>query len=163
MQKRFPNGTFALEDPVDCSPKDQDQSRECSLQGGNTVGFYESSSWEYSWFAPHDTAHLVTLMGGNVSKFHMPSFLKKLRNCADCQYGRRVLSYRQLSSNDSTTFLMLFTIWLGMSHFSRCVPRPQCVNNHLSYLKCTDTNWISLRERTREHCRCRSKSCLHQL
>lgn len=68
MQKRFPNGTFATGDPADCSPKDQQQSRECSLQSDNTVGFYESSSWEYSWFAPHDTAHLVTLMGGNVSK-----------------------------------------------------------------------------------------------
>jgi len=35
------------------------------LQGGNVNGFYESSSWEYSWYAPHDTAHLVDLMGGN--------------------------------------------------------------------------------------------------
>ncbi len=71
MQKRFPNGTFAPNDPTDCSPNDQQQSRECSLQSDNTVGFFESSSWEYSWFAPHDTAHLVTLMGGNVSK-HRP-------------------------------------------------------------------------------------------
>lgn len=30
------------------------------------VGFYESSAWEYSWYAPHDTAHLIQLMGGNV-------------------------------------------------------------------------------------------------
>ncbi|KAI0254149.1 glycosyl hydrolase family 92-domain-containing protein [Lactifluus subvellereus] len=51
MQKRFPNGTFAVVDLVTCP--------------GNTVGFYESSSWEYSWFVPHDAAHLITLMGGN--------------------------------------------------------------------------------------------------
>ena len=67
MQKRFPNGTFATEDPADCSPKDK-QRQACS-----TNGFYESSSWEYSWFAPHDMAHLITLMGGNVSKFRRAS------------------------------------------------------------------------------------------
>jgi putative alpha-1,2-mannosidase len=72
MQKRFSNGTFATEDPTDCSPKDQEK-RDCSLDSDNTVGFYESSSWEYSWFAPHDMAHLVTLMGENVSKFRRAS------------------------------------------------------------------------------------------
>lgn len=67
MQKRFPNGTFAVVDPVACSAQDTESNRECSLQSDNTVGFYESSSWEYSWFVQHDMAHLVTLMGGNVS------------------------------------------------------------------------------------------------
>ena len=68
MQKRFPNGTFEPVDPTDCSPNDtQVDTRQCSLQSGNTVGFYEASSWEYSWFTPHDTAHLITMMGGNVS------------------------------------------------------------------------------------------------
>jgi putative alpha-1,2-mannosidase len=84
MQKRFPNGTFAPGDPADCSPEDQQQSRECSLQSDNTVGLYESSSWEYSWFAPHDTVHLITLMGGSVSKYLLgfaPSF--KNRDCTD--------------------------------------------------------------------------------
>ena len=65
-QKRRPDGTFAYTDPIDCSPNDNNTNRECSLQGDNVVGFYESSSWEYSWFAPHDTAHLIELMGGNV-------------------------------------------------------------------------------------------------
>jgi len=69
MQKRYANGTFAPEDPADCSLKDTQKSRVCVLQSDNAVGFYESSSWEYSWFAPHDTAHLIILMGGNVSKF----------------------------------------------------------------------------------------------
>ena len=70
MQKRFPDGTFAPEDPADCSPNDkQINTRQCSLQSGNTVGFYEASSWEYSWFAPHDIGHLMTMMGGNVSDF----------------------------------------------------------------------------------------------
>src|SRR5260221_10185314 len=67
MQKRFSNGSFAPEDPADCSPNDKQKIRVCNLDNGNTVGFYEASSWEYSWFAPHDTAHLITLMGGNVS------------------------------------------------------------------------------------------------
>ena len=67
MQKRFSNGSFAQEDPADCSPNDQQKTRVCNLDNSNTVGFYEASSWEYSWFVPHDTAHLITLMGGNVS------------------------------------------------------------------------------------------------
>jgi putative alpha-1,2-mannosidase len=74
MQKRFPNGTFASGDPVACSPNDKQLStRQCSLQSGNTVGFYEASSWEYSWFVPHDLAYLITLMGGNVSDSFVPA------------------------------------------------------------------------------------------
>ncbi|KAI0305662.1 glycoside hydrolase family 92 protein [Multifurca ochricompacta] len=81
MQKRFPNGTFAVVDPIDCSPKDpHGDTRQCSLQSGNTVGFYESSSWEYSWFAPHDTAYLVTLMGGSTT------FIKRLNHFFDAGY-----------------------------------------------------------------------------
>ena len=68
MQKRFPNGTFAVVDPVACSAQDPQPNRDCSVQSDNTVGFYESSSWEYSWFVQHDMAHLVALMGGNVSQ-----------------------------------------------------------------------------------------------
>ncbi|TBU45769.1 glycoside hydrolase family 92 protein [Dichomitus squalens] len=79
-QKRWPNGTFAFTDPVDCSPNDSDDSRECSLQGDNVVGFYESSSWEYSWFAPHDTAHLIELMGGN------STFVKRLDHFFNAGY-----------------------------------------------------------------------------
>ncbi|KAL5528179.1 hypothetical protein ACEPAF_7315 [Sanghuangporus sanghuang] len=64
-EKRFPNGTFVELDPTDCSPQDTNTSRACSLQANNENGFFESSSWEYSFFAPHDTAHLIELMGGN--------------------------------------------------------------------------------------------------
>ncbi|KAI0916410.1 hypothetical protein AcW1_008859 [Taiwanofungus camphoratus] len=64
-QKRYANGTFYYTDPIDCSPADTDYNRECSLQGDNDVGFYESSSWEYSYFVPHDMAYVVQLMGGN--------------------------------------------------------------------------------------------------
>ena len=86
------NGSFAHTDPNDCSPNDSDQSRACSLQANNQVGFYEASSWEYSWsaglmmdiqtflcyvcrFAPHDTAHLVKIMGGNVSLYVKSSWV----------------------------------------------------------------------------------------
>ncbi|KAL1728271.1 glycoside hydrolase family 92 protein [Schizophyllum commune] len=64
-QKRLPNGDFNYTDPIHCSLKDDDSSRECSLTAGNTNGFYESSSWEYAWFVPHDTAYLIELMGGD--------------------------------------------------------------------------------------------------
>ncbi|KAF8070109.1 glycoside hydrolase family 92 protein [Lyophyllum atratum] len=79
-QKRFSNGTFAFNNPVDCSPNDKNSSRACSLQGSNVNGFYESSSWEYSWFAPHDTAHLIELMGGN------DTFVKRLDHFFDAGY-----------------------------------------------------------------------------
>ncbi|KAK7473180.1 hypothetical protein VKT23_001279 [Stygiomarasmius scandens] len=80
MQKRFSNGTFAFQDPTNCSPKDRNDSRSCSLQSDNVNGFYESSSWEYSWFAPHDTAHLIELMGGN------STFVKRLDHFFDAGY-----------------------------------------------------------------------------
>ncbi|KAG2148635.1 glycoside hydrolase family 92 protein [Suillus bovinus] len=67
MQKRLPNGTFYYTDPANCSPKDTRSNPECSLQEDNQSGFYESSSWEYSWYAPHDTGYLVELMGGNTT------------------------------------------------------------------------------------------------
>ncbi|KIK09775.1 glycoside hydrolase family 92 protein [Laccaria amethystina LaAM-08-1] len=79
-QKRYPNGTFAYTDPIDCSPNDKDDNRPCSLQGDNVNGFYESSSWEYSWYAPHDTAHLVQLMGGK------ETFVKRLDHFFDAGY-----------------------------------------------------------------------------
>ena len=76
----YSNGTFSYTDPIDCSSQDP-VSQECSLQQDNTSGFYESSSWEYSWsvsmllrvnllnknnrYAPRDTAYLIELMGGN--------------------------------------------------------------------------------------------------
>jgi glycosyl hydrolase family 92 len=125
MQRRFPNGTFAPEDPADCSPRDQQQSRECSLQSDNTVGFYESSSWEYSWFAPHDTAHLVTLMGGNVSSTSAPCFLTIIILMPKTGGLHKFwdLSCRQVLSSDSITFSMLVTMRPGMSHLSRCILR----------------------------------------
>jgi len=43
MQKRFPNGTFATEDPTACSPKDQ-RKRVCSLQSDDTVSFHPGST-----------------------------------------------------------------------------------------------------------------------
>lgn len=62
-QRRFPNGTFAYSDPVACSPRDT-VGHSCARGTDNNVGFYESSSWEYSFFAPHSMATLVGLMGG---------------------------------------------------------------------------------------------------
>ncbi|OCH93726.1 glycoside hydrolase family 92 protein [Obba rivulosa] len=78
-QKRFMNGSFAYVDPIDCSPLDN-STRDCSLQDDNTVGFYEASSWEYSFFAPHDTAHLIQLMGGN------ETYVKRLDHFFDVGY-----------------------------------------------------------------------------
>ncbi|KAJ7472327.1 glycosyl hydrolase family 92-domain-containing protein [Mycena galericulata] len=62
-QRRYPNGTFAFSPPNACSPVDP-VSHSCARGTDNDVGFYESSSWEYSFFAPHSMATLVELMGG---------------------------------------------------------------------------------------------------
>ncbi|EPT04555.1 hypothetical protein FOMPIDRAFT_131733 [Fomitopsis schrenkii] len=83
-QKRYSNGTFYYTDPIDCSPVDPDQNRECSLQDDNVVGFYESSSWEYSYFAPHDMATVVDLMGGNVR--FLDTFIQRLDHFFNASY-----------------------------------------------------------------------------
>ncbi|KAK1957315.1 hypothetical protein LY78DRAFT_398103 [Colletotrichum sublineola] len=65
-RRRF-NGTFLVSDPTDCSPLDKNQTRPCSTQNTNTYGIYESSSWEYSFYAPHDVNGLISLLGGNAT------------------------------------------------------------------------------------------------
>ncbi|KAJ7100677.1 glycosyl hydrolase family 92-domain-containing protein [Mycena belliarum] len=62
-QRRFPNGTFAFSPPNACSPVDP-VGHSCARGTDNNVGFYESSSWEYSFFAPHSMASVIALMGG---------------------------------------------------------------------------------------------------
>jgi len=64
VARRFPNGTFQPSDPVNCSPLDTNSSRACGLQYFNEEGVFESSSWEYSFYAPHDVDGLVSLLGG---------------------------------------------------------------------------------------------------
>ncbi|GAA94074.1 glycoside hydrolase family 92 protein [Mixia osmundae IAM 14324] len=69
-QQRLPNGSFILRDPRICSPLDTNATRSCSLQQGTSDGFYEASSWEYSFFAPHDMAGLIDLTAqGNRTEF----------------------------------------------------------------------------------------------
>ena len=92
MEKRLPNGTFIQLDPTDCSPQDTNTSRACSLQANNENGFFESSSWEYSFFAPHDTAHLIELMGGNVHLSTHLFLLKYITYSACFIYRIRLLS-----------------------------------------------------------------------
>ncbi|KZT25871.1 glycoside hydrolase family 92 protein [Neolentinus lepideus HHB14362 ss-1] len=62
-QRRYANGTFAYSPPDACSPVDP-TPHSCARGTDNNVGFYESSSWEYSFFAPHSMSTLVNLMGG---------------------------------------------------------------------------------------------------
>lgn len=61
VQKRYPNGSFSRVDPIACSPIDTEQ-RACSLQSTNVAGVYETSSWEYSFYAPHDVEGLIRLL-----------------------------------------------------------------------------------------------------
>lgn len=67
LQKRFTNGTFASRDPTECSPISNAES--CSLQQ-NEYGIYETSAWEYTFYAPHDVAGLIKLVSdGDRAKF----------------------------------------------------------------------------------------------
>ncbi|KAJ7115134.1 glycosyl hydrolase family 92-domain-containing protein [Mycena crocata] len=61
MQPRFANGTWNYTDPRHCSVNDPLQAT-CFLNAIRRDGFYESSPIVY---VPQDTAHLITLQGGN--------------------------------------------------------------------------------------------------
>lgn len=108
FQKRSTDGTFNYLDPKACSPKDSDPKRICNFGYASSTGFYEvsagsiqlrsdlslsliystfvffnqhqSSSWEYSFYAPHDTAHLIQLHGG------VETFVKRLDHFFDAGY-----------------------------------------------------------------------------
>ena len=143
-QKRYSNGTFFYTDPIDCSSNDKDNTRECSLQGDNVVGFYESSSWEYSWYvhqpeltmavwtitlryAPHDTAHLIELMGGNVSvavlkNVRYVGLTRQLGNL--CQSTWPLLQCQPLFLSTiphGTDYTRLDIIFLETNRLSKCV------------------------------------------
>ncbi|KXN82944.1 hypothetical protein AN958_02027 [Leucoagaricus sp. SymC.cos] len=62
-QRRFPNGSFAFSPPDACSPVDP-TPHSCARGDDNETGFYESSSWEMSFFAPQSMSTIVRLMGG---------------------------------------------------------------------------------------------------
>ncbi|PIL28599.1 hypothetical protein GSI_08641 [Ganoderma sinense ZZ0214-1] len=74
MQPRFANGSFGSTDPRHCSVNDPTHST-CFLFNTNFDGFYESSPLVYSQFAPHDTAMLVELQGGNEAFIHRLDFI----------------------------------------------------------------------------------------
>ncbi|KAA1467435.1 alpha-1,2-mannosidase, putative subfamily [Dentipellis sp. KUC8613] len=61
IQARYTNGSFAYVDPRHCSPV---LGHEECYGGAPDQDFYEASSWEYSFYAPHDMARLIALMGG---------------------------------------------------------------------------------------------------
>ncbi|PPQ72207.1 hypothetical protein CVT24_002364 [Panaeolus cyanescens] len=65
-QRRYPNGTFAFSPPDACSPIDP-VGHSCVRGTDNNVGFYESSSWEMSFFAPHTMSTVIKLMGGQTT------------------------------------------------------------------------------------------------
>lgn len=77
VQKRLPNGTFVFTDPIACSPIDT-EDRACSLQNTNTAGTYETSPWEYSFYAPHDVEGLINLLAPNNTADIRNSFARRL-------------------------------------------------------------------------------------
>ncbi|KAK8137182.1 hypothetical protein PG984_005122 [Apiospora sp. TS-2023a] len=86
VARRFPNGTFAPgSNPVDCSPLDTNTTHECSTQSTNTFGIYESSSWEYSLYAPHDVAGLISVLGTDQPNKN-ETFAKRLHHFFDAGY-----------------------------------------------------------------------------
>lgn len=65
VQRRTPNGTFVYTDPIACSPIDNSTTRACSLQATNVEGMYETSAWEYTFYAPHDVEGLISLLANS--------------------------------------------------------------------------------------------------
>ncbi|KAL7797368.1 glycoside hydrolase family 92 protein [Trichoderma ceciliae] len=61
FQAKFLNETWYTQDPLMCS--NLDSQSICSLQNSGAETF-ESSTWEYGFFVPHDQASLLTLYGG---------------------------------------------------------------------------------------------------
>ena len=70
FQPKYLNQTWGYQDPLTCSNIDT-SGVACSLQNTGQETF-ESSIWEYSFFVPHDMAHLVGLFGGR------DAFVKRL-------------------------------------------------------------------------------------
>lgn len=65
LQAREVDGSWAYQDPKRCSPALEPNG--CFLDRGEGKDFYEASSWQYSFFAPHDMATIVSLMGGSTT------------------------------------------------------------------------------------------------
>lgn len=59
-QPRYMNGTWGFQDPVACAAI---TGTFCSLTSDPSETF-ESSIWEYQFFAPHSVASLISLLGG---------------------------------------------------------------------------------------------------
>ncbi|USW51719.1 Putative six-hairpin glycosidase superfamily, glycosyl hydrolase family 92 [Septoria linicola] len=60
FQPRFANGTWGLQDPMECSPLDD---KFCSYSS-NPRETFESAIWEYMFFVPQDQSSLVDILGG---------------------------------------------------------------------------------------------------
>lgn len=86
VQQRRPDGTFRRVDPTTCSPIDN-SDHACSLQQENNYGVYETSSWEYSFYAPHDTAGLIELLTGqkHTSQGARDLFIRRLDKFFDAK------------------------------------------------------------------------------
>jgi predicted alpha-1,2-mannosidase len=61
LQPKFLNGTWGFQDPIFCSPLLNFTSCYLNPDGHET---YEGSSWLYTFYAPHDMATLIPLLGG---------------------------------------------------------------------------------------------------
>lgn len=62
LQPRYLNGTFGFQDPIFCSPLLNFTSCYLNPDGHET---YEGSAWLYTFFAPHDMANLIAVLGGD--------------------------------------------------------------------------------------------------
>jgi predicted alpha-1,2-mannosidase len=74
LQPRYPNGTWAYQDPIFCSPLLNFTSCYLNPDGHET---YEGSAWMYTFYAPHDMGSLVKTLGG------AESFTSRLRYLHD--------------------------------------------------------------------------------
>ncbi|THC96205.1 hypothetical protein EYZ11_004324 [Aspergillus tanneri] len=72
VQPRLPDGTWAYQDPIFCSPLMNFDSCYLNANGHET---YEGSCWLYTFYVPQDMAALITQLGGPKSFTERLSYL----------------------------------------------------------------------------------------
>jgi predicted alpha-1,2-mannosidase len=90
-----------------------DNWRELGWKPSGGIGFVEGSSWEYTWFVPHDIQGLRKLFGND------HAFINKLQTCFDS-------SYFKLSNEPDMAYPWLFNYvkgeeWRTQKEVRKCI------------------------------------------
>jgi predicted alpha-1,2-mannosidase len=93
-----------------------DNFRELGWKPSGGIGFVEGSSWEYTWFVPHDIHGLKTLFGSN------QLFKQQLQKCFDSGYFK-------LSNEPDMAYPWLFNYVKG-EEYNTQIQVAKCINQY---------------------------------